>query len=388
MDPVVALLSDLVAIDSVNPSLIEGGAGEAAIAQFISAWMRGAGFDVRLDEIAAGRVNVIATADGDGAGPTRMLCGHTDTVGADGMAAPFSPAIRDGRLYGLGAQDMKGGVAAMMAGAAHWLQSGHRGSGRVIVAAVADEEYASIGAEALAREWRADEAVIPEPTDLDVGIAHKGFSCAEVIVRGRAAHGSRPADGRDAILRMGRLLNRIEAKDRSLQSTHGHVLLGAPSMHTGTISGGSSLSTYPADCVLQVERRTVAGERTGVCVEELQQMAAALRAEDPEFECEIRLLLARPPYLVSPDADVLHTLGAAVNERFGARPMKGLSYWTDAAILGEAGTPTVIFGPRGAGLHSADEYVEIDDVIGCRDVFASWLAMSRLATPRTYKGRA
>ena len=383
MDPVVDLLRHLVAIDSVNPSLVEGGAGEAAIAHFIGEWMRHAGFDVRVDEIAPGRVNVVAVAEGVGGGPTRMLCGHTDTVGVDGMAAPFAPDIRDGRLYGRGAQDMKGGVAAMMAGAAAWLTAGRRGSGRVIVAAVADEEYASIGAEAVAREWRADEAVIPEPTDLDLGVAHKGFSCAEVIVHGRAAHGSRPADGRDAILRMGRLLNRIEARDQNLRKTHAHVLLGAPSMHTGTIRGGSSLSTYPAECVLQVERRTIAGERTSVCVEELEQMAAALRAEDPEFECEVRLLLARPPYLVSPDADVLHSLGAAVTQRFGTRPVTGLSYWTDAAILGEAGTPTVIFGPRGAGLHGVEEYVELDDVIGCRDVFASWLAM-----PRTYKGRA
>ncbi len=383
MDPVVDLLRDLVAIDSVNPSLVEGGAGEAAIAHFIGEWMRHAGFDVRVDEIAPGRVNVVAVAEGVGDGPTRMLCGHTDTVGVDGMAAPFAPDIRDGRLYGRGAQDMKGGVAAMMAGAAAWLKSGRHGSGRVIVAAVADEEYASIGAEAVAREWRADEAVIPEPTDLELGVAHKGFSCAEVVVHGRAAHGSRPADGRDAILRMGRLLNRIEARDQNLRKTHAHVLLGAPSMHTGTIRGGSSLSTYPAECVLQVERRTIAGERTSVCVEELEHMAAALRAEDPEFEYEIRLLLARPPYLVSPDADVLHSLGAAVTRRFGSRPVSGLSYWTDAAILGEAGTPTIIFGPRGGGLHSVEEYVELDDVSGCRDVFASWLAM-----PRTHKGRA
>jgi acetylornithine deacetylase len=383
MDPVVDLLRELVAIDSVNPSLVEGGAGEAAIAQFIGDWMRGAGFDVRVDEIAPGRVNVVATAEGDGDGPTRMLCGHTDTVGVDGMAAPFAPEIRHGRLYGRGAQDMKGGVAAMMAGAAGWLKSGRHGSGRVIVAAVADEEYASIGAEAVAREWRADEAVIPEPTDLELGIAHKGFSCAEVVVHGRAAHGSRPADGRDAILRMGRLLHRIEARDQGLQKKHAHVLLGAPSMHTGTIRGGSSLSTYPAECVLQVERRTVAGEHTSVCVEELEQMAAELRAEDPEFEYEVRLLLARPPYLVSPDAAVLHSLGAAVTQRFGSRSMKGLSYWTDAAILGEAGTPTVIFGPRGAGLHSVEEYVELDDVVGCRDVFATWLAMAG-----TCKGRA
>jgi acetylornithine deacetylase len=383
MDPVVALLTDLVAIDSVNPSLVQGGAGERQIADFVAAWMRRAGFDVRVDEIAPGRSNVIAVAEGVAPGPTRLLCGHTDTVGVDGMASPFLPQVRDGRLYGRGAQDMKGGVAAMLAAAAEWLGSGRTGAGRVIVAAVADEEYASIGAEAIAREWRADEAVIPEPTDLEIGIAHKGFSCAEVVVRGRAAHGSRPAEGRDAILAMGRLLNRIEAKDRQLQKDHAHALLGAPSMHAGTIRGGSSLSTYPAECVLQVERRTIAGEPTSVCVDELEQMVAAIRADDPEFACDVRLLLARPPYLVSPDADVLRTLGDAVRARFGLRPVTGLSYWTDAAILGEAGTPTVIFGPRGAGLHSAEEYVEIEDVLGCRDVFASWLAM-----PRTYEGRA
>jgi acetylornithine deacetylase len=383
MDPVIALLRELVAIDSVNPSLVEGGAGEAAIAGFIGEWMRRAGFDVRVDEIAPGRLNVIATAEGAGDGPTRMLCGHTDTVGVEGMVAPLTAECRDGRLYGRGAQDMKGGVAAMMAGAAAWLKTGRRGTGRVIVAAVADEEYASLGAEAVAREWRADEAVIPEPTDLDLGIAHKGFSCAQVVVHGRAAHGSRPADGRDAILRMGRLLNRIEAKDRTLQSMAPHVLLGAPSMHTGTIRGGSSLSTYPAECVLTVERRIVAGEPTSACVDELEQMAAALRADDPEFDCEIRVLLARPPYLISPDAAVIRSLGAAVTPRFGSRPVRGLSYWTDAAILGEAGTPTVIFGPRGAGLHSVEEYVELEDVIGCRDVFAAWLGMAR-----TYEGRA
>jgi len=299
------------------------------------------------------------------------------------MVAPFAPECRDGRLYGRGAQDMKGGVAAMMAGAAEWLKRGRRGSGRVILAAVADEEYASLGAEAVAREWRADEAVIPEPTDLDLGIAHKGFSCAQVVVHGRAAHGSRPADGRDAILRMGRLLNRIEAKDRTLQSMAPHMLLGAPSMHTGTIRGGSSLSTYPAEWVLPVERRIVAGEPTSACVDELEQMAAALRADDPEFDCEIGLLLARPPYLISRDAAVIRSLGEAVTPRFGSRPARGLSYWTDAAILGEAGTPTVIFGPRGAGLHSVEEYVELEDVIGCRDVFTAWLGMGR-----TYEGRA
>ena len=380
MDPVVDLLRELVAIDSVNPSLVEGGAGEAAIAQFIGQWMRRAGFDVRVDEIAPGRVNVVAIAEGAGDGPARMLCGHTDTVGVDGMAAPFAPEIRDGRLYGRGAQDMKGGVAAMIAGAAAWLKSGRHGSGRVIVAAVADEEYASIGAEAVAREWRADGAVIPEPTDLELGVAHKGFSCAEVVVHGRAAHGSRPADGRDAILRMGRLLNRIEARDQSLRKTHAHAALGAVDAHRHD-SGGSSLSTYPrvrapgraADHRRRAHQRLRGRARAHVC---------GAPCGGSRIRHEIRLA-SRGRRTVSPGRGRPPQPWRGSHQRFGSRPVNGLSYWTDAAILGDAGTPTVIFGPRGAGLHSVAEYVELDDVIGCRDVFASWLAM-----PRTYKGRA
>src|SRR5262245_38870449 len=166
MDPVIDLLRELVAIDSVNPSLVDGGAGERQIAEFVGAWLQGAGFDVEVREVAPGRPNVIAMAEGAGPGPTRLLCGHTDTVGVEGMPSAFTPEIRDGRLYGRGAQDMKAGVAATMAGAAEWLRSGRTGAGRVIVAAVADEEFASIGAEAVARECHADEAVIPEPTDL------------------------------------------------------------------------------------------------------------------------------------------------------------------------------------------------------------------------------
>lgn len=383
MDPVVSLLRDLVAIDSVNPSLVAGAAGEGAIAEFIAAWLSRNGFDVRVDEVAPGRPNVIAVADGRGPGPTLLLCGHTDTVGVDGMTAPFSPSIREGRLYGRGAQDMKAGVAAMMAAAASWLASDRAGAGKVIVAAVADEEYASLGAGALAREWRADEAVIPEPTDLEIGVAHKGFSCAEVTVHGRAAHGSRPAEGRDAILGMGRVLARLEALDRSLQARTPHALLGAGSLHAGTIRGGTELSVYPAECVLQVERRTLPDEAATVAMDEVTAIAADLAASDPDFVCDVRLLLARPAYATPAGAAVVEHLDAAVRQRFGPRPRVGLSYWTDAAMLAATGTPAVLFGPRGGGLHSIEEHVLVEDVVGCRDVLRSWLAMVR-----THQGRA
>jgi acetylornithine deacetylase len=371
--PIVQLASDLVAIDSVNPSLVPGGAGEGSVADFLAAWLRRAGFDVELTEVAPGRPNVVALANGSGRGPTRLLCGHTDTVGVEGMTAPFDPVVRDGRLYGRGSQDMKGGLAAMMTAAADWLSGGRHGAGRVIVAAVADEEYASLGADAFAAGWRADEAVITEPTDLAIGVAHKGFSCAEITVHGRAAHGSRPRDGRDAIMAMGRVLGRLETLDRLLQSSAPHARLGVASLHAGRIHGGTELSVYPARAVLEMERRTLPGEPLDVAVSELQAIAREIAIEDPEFHADVRLLLARAAYETPSDALVIDRMASAVRARLGDARVEGVSFWTDAAILGAAGTPTVLFGPRGAGLHSQEEHVVVDDLSACADVLQTWL---------------
>src|SRR5262245_55168132 len=217
MDPVITLLRDLVAVDSVNPSLVPGAAGEGAIAQAIAEEMRRSGMDVQIQDVAPGRPNVIGVLEGRTGGRSLMFCGHIDTVGVEGMDAPFDPQIRSGRLYGRGAQDMKAGVAAMIDAARQTLERG-LARGRLIVAAVVDEEYASIGADALVTEWLADAAVVTEPTDLQVAVGHRGFAWLNVETRGRAAHGTRPKDGRDAIMRMGRVLQRLEALDRELQS--------------------------------------------------------------------------------------------------------------------------------------------------------------------------
>src|SRR5215210_644332 len=214
---VLPLLRDLIAIPSINPSLVPGASGEREIAAYVGGRLRAAGMVVEMYDVLPGRPNVVGIADGRDPGPTLMFCGHLDTVGVEGMPAPFEPMERDGLLYGRGSQDMKGGVAAMIHAAESVLQRGGLKKGRLIVAAVADEEYASIGADALVTRCRADYAVIPEPTDLAVGIAHKGFSAAEIVMHGRAAHGSRPADGRDAILRMGWVLGALDARDRWLQ---------------------------------------------------------------------------------------------------------------------------------------------------------------------------
>jgi len=368
------LTRELVAIDSVNPTLVPGAAGEGVIADWLANYLRRAGFDVELDEVAPGRPNVIAMAERSGAGPTRMLCGHTDTVGVEGMTAPFTPALHDGRLYGRGAQDMKGGLAAMVAGAERWLNAGRQGSGRVVLAAVADEEYASLGAEAVARRWHADEAIIPEPTGMAVAITHKGFSCVEVVTHGRAAHGSRPADGIDAVLLMGRVLARLDSLNRELQSRPPHPRLGTASLHAGRIVGGSELSVYPARCSLQVERRTLPGEPLDIALTEVAAILDQLGRSDASFRADVTLLLARPAYGI----DERHPLPATLRQLAAIAgrdaPVTGMSFWTDAALLGAAGVPTVLFGPRGAGLHGADEHVVVEDLEACARIFESWLS--------------
>ena len=372
-DDTTALLRELVAIDSVNPSLVPGGAGEHAIAHHLAARLTRQGFDVELVSVGPGRVNLTAIADGRAAGPTRLLCGHTDTVGVEGMEAPFDPVIRDGCLHGRGAQDMKGGLAAMICAAEAWLAGGRHGAGRVVLAAVADEEYASLGAEALLAGLCADAAVVPEPTDLAIGVAHKGFSCAELTVFGRAAHGSRPRDGQDAILRMGRLLVRLEALDARLQAATPHPWLGTGSLHASAIVGGGSLSTYPDRCTLQMERRTLPGEPDDVAVQELRQLLDDLRKDGSGLAAEVRPLIARPAYALDTDAPTVRELRAALSRAGQVPAVTGVSFWTDAAILGAGGVPAVLYGPAGAGLHAPNEHVVLASVAACRDGLRAWL---------------
>jgi acetylornithine deacetylase len=365
MDPAVKLLRDLVAIDSVNPSLVPGAAGEGAIAHAIAAHLRALGLDVEVQDVAPGRPNVVGVLEGRKRGRSIMFCGHVDTVGVEGMTAPFDPVERDGRVYGRGAQDMKGGIAAMI-DAARLLTQPALDAGRVIVAAVVDEEYASIGADALVTRWRADAGVVTEPTDLQIGVAHKGFAWFEVHTKGRAAHGSRPREGRDAILRMGRVLHALENLDRMLQTRAPHALLGTASLHASLIQGGRELSSYPDSCTLRLERRTLPHETDSTVSQELEGLLEDLRRLDPEFVASITPLFSRSAYEVAPEHE-LPGLLARVHDTTRV----GMSFWTDAAVLGSAGIPAVLFGPGGAGLHSTEEYVNVDDVLRCRDSLAA-----------------
>jgi acetylornithine deacetylase len=365
-DPLVALLSDLVAIDSVNSALVPGGAGEAAIADRIAQELRASGLDVTVADAAVGRPNVVGVLESRQPGRSLMLCGHSDTVGVAGMDAPFEPIVRGDRLYGRGSQDMKGGVAAILSAARSLASEGLPG-GRVVVAIVADEEHLSVGADALVRDWTADAAVVTEPTDLTIAIGHKGFAWVEIVTEGRAAHGSRPREGRDAILRMGRVLSGLERLDRELQGRTEHPFLGTGSLHASLVEGGRELSSYPDRCVLQMERRLLTGEPEDTALREAVALLAALRAEDPEFQASARLTFGRPAY-ETPEG---HPLPALLEESLArqGRPAQrgGATFWTDAAILGHAGIPSVVFGPGGAGLHSLDEHVRLSEVAACRD---------------------
>ena len=230
-----------------------------------------------------------------------------------------------------------------------------------------DEEFGSIGAEALVTKWKADAAVVGEPTDMKIAVGHKGFEWVEITTEGIAAHGSRPSEGRDAIFRMGRVLSRLEKLDRELQSRNPHPIQGTGSLHASLVAGGRELSTYPDRCTLEMERRTISGEPSQGALEEAQKILEDLRQEDPDFKASARFLFSRPPYLTPADHDLPKMMESALAGR-GVTPVRGgMTFWTDAAVLGEAGIPSVVFGPGGAGLHSTSEYVIADDVITCRD---------------------
>ena len=369
-DRTIKLLRELIAIDSVNPSLVNGGAGESEVAQAVAADMRHSGLDVEVTEAAPGRPNVVGVLEGRVPGKALMYCGHLDTVGVEGMERPFDPFEREGKIYGRGSADMKGGVAAMLGAARAVAEGGGIKAGRLIIAAVADEEYASIGAEALVKRWSADAAVVTEPTGLVVTTGHKGFSWVVVIVKGRAAHGSLPREGRDAILRMGRVLSRLEELSRRLQSGVPHPSLGNPSLHASLIEGGKEMSTYPDRCVLRMERRTLPDEQSGIALHEAEEILGSLKQEDAEFEGTARLLFERPPYDTPQGHDLPTLLETSLSSTGREARRGGMPYWTDAALLGQAGIPSVVFGPGGEGFHGLEEYVLGDEVLACRNALA------------------
>lgn len=359
----LALTEALVAIDSRNPRLVADGPGEGACAQFLAQVLGGWGFAVSLTEVAPGRPNVIARIGPTGRSPL-VLNGHLDVVGTDGMIhPPFEPTTIGNNLYGRGATDMKGGVAAMCVAAARAATGGLLSS-EIIVTAVCDEEFESIGTRALLEHGlRATGAIVTEPTRMAVCPAHKGFAWIEIVFHGRAAHGSRQDVGVDAVRHAGLFLTALDRFERDVLSTRHHELLGRPSVHAATIHGGTGWSTYADQCTLRIERRTIPGETGDSVLAEMHAIVTALAVGDATFTASLQLVCAQPPSDLPVNALLTRLVADAAGLDGRPAPIEGLSCWTDAALFNEAGIPAVCFGPGDISrAHSAEEWVERADV--------------------------
>jgi acetylornithine deacetylase len=353
---VAGLVSELVRIDSINPDLVAGAAGEGEIARFVGGWLEDAGLEVEVDEVAAGRFNAVGIARGTGGGRTLLLNAHMDTVGVAGMAAPFEPTVENGRLHGRGSYDMKSGLAAIMLAGAAAAADGLRGD--VVVTAVCDEEVASIGSARIAERYRADAAIVAEPTELRLVRAHKGFVAFEIETHGRAAHGGRPDLGVDAIANMGPVLSRLAELDGRLRADPANPLLGRGSLHAGVIEGGQEFSSYPERCLLKGERRTIPGEPVAHVESELRELLG-------DVDGEIRVPLSREPFETAEGEEIV----GLVRRLAGDPEIVGGPWWADSALFSAAGIPTVLFGAVGEGAHAVDEWVDLASVERCVEVY-------------------
>ena len=362
---VLGLLQELIRIPSVNPTLVpEEACGEAAIAAFARDWLAQHGLRAWLEEPAPGRPNAVAEG-GDRSGPTLVFCAHLDTVGTAGMTIPaFDPRLENGRVFGRGAYDMKGSAAALMSAAAALASTGLRG--RLLVALVADEEYASIGAADFVQRHQADACILTEPSEGRLILGHKGFVWAELVTTGRAAHGSRWDLGVSAIGKMGRIITALEQFDQEVLRSRVHPLVGPASMHCALIQGGAGLSTYAPECRLKVERRTLPGETPEQVRRELEEVVRTVSEE-----AEVRCFFDRSPLLCDREAPVARCLRDAVHAVTGRLPAEaGVAYWMDAAIFAAAGIPTINYGPSGGGAHETAEWVDLDSVVTCAQILA------------------
>jgi acetylornithine deacetylase len=358
----VALTKALVAVDSQNPSLVVGGAGEAEVARVLGDVLREWGFAVEIQEVGAGRPNVVARTGNPGA-RSLMLNGHLDVVSVAGMThAPFEALEKGGRIYGRGSADMKAGIAAMCAAAARAADAGL--AGEVIIAAVCDEEFTSIGTRGLLdRGVRADAAIVTEPTQLAIMPAHKGFVWIDATFTGRAAHGSRYDVGIDAIKHAGLFLAELDRYESTTLGARSHPLLGRPSVHAATISGGSGMSTYPDRCELALERRTIPGEKTSAVRLEMEELLDRVKIADPKFNGAIAITMEQQPSDVPVSAPVVRALMQSLASAGVAESVAGMTAWTDAALLNAAGIPAICFGPGDISLaHAAEEYVPVRQI--------------------------
>lgn len=361
-------LRDLISIPSVNPMRpCPGEAVERGVADYLETALRRAGVDCERQTVFEGRENVVGVVHASGGaarGGGLMLNSHMDTVPVTNMARdPFDPVVRGGRVYGRGACDAKGSLAAMLAAITAYAERRERPA-TVVFAAMADEEFAFSGARKLVeREWPVSACVVGEPTRLALIVAHKGVARWRVRVKGTSAHGATPHLGRSAIYDGARVLLALEAHARELAARPPHRLLGAPSLNVGRVAGGQSVNVVPDSCEFEMERRLLPGEDGRAAVRECEATLRAGLGAGAELEFE-------EPYLVDPALDtperaaVARAVRRAHREEFGADcEIAGAHYGTDGSKLAGAGIETVVCGPGDvAQAHTKDEYVEVEQL--------------------------
>jgi len=363
-DYLITQTQAMVRINSINSDLESGAVGEGQMAHYIADALTYIGIEPKIYEVEAGRYNVVGTLKGTGSGKSLLLNAHLDTVGVTGMTNPFSGDIRDGKLYGRGAYDMKASLAAMLTVMKSFIDADVQLAGDVLFTAVIDEEYGSKGTEHLVQEIRADAAILTEPTNLRICCAHRGFAWIEVITQGRAAHGARQYEGIDANMNMGRILVEIEKLSQSLLQGDSHPLLGTASVHVPLIQGGTSQSVYSAHCRIELERRLLPDDTLDAVTAEIQAIVDKLSQQDPQFKATVNTFFSRNPYEIDPSAEIVQVVKHATQSVLSTEPeIYGELWWMDSALLADAGMETVIIGPTGDGIHANDEWVDVESII-------------------------
>ncbi|WP_422768865.1 M20 family metallopeptidase [Plantactinospora sp. WMMC1484] len=345
---------------------------EREVAEYVADRLRGSGADVELQPVPDDRLNVVARVRGGRPGPTLMLNAHLDTVPPYGMPAALRPRVADGRLWGRGAVDMKGALAAMIAVVDLLAAPDVTFDGELLLTAVAGEENGSPGMRALVEAGvRADFAIVGEPTMLRVGRAHKGAMWAEATFHGVATHGSVPQDGVNAVYHAARFVTAIERELVPALDRRRHPLLGPATVNVGVVAGGDRPPMVPASCVVQLDRRWLPSERHDEVLAELRAVVAELRRADPRLDATVEEMpgtatFVHAPLDCPPDDPYLRMLCAVAAD---PEPV-GLQFWTDGALLAAAGTPAAVCGPGDiAQAHSLREWVLVDQLGRAADVY-------------------
>jgi len=354
VDDPVALARQLIAIDSINPSLVPTGAGEGEIARFCADWLAGRGFEVERLEASPGRPSVVGIRRGSGGGRSLMLNGHLDTVGV-ATRAQLRAELREGRLFGRGAFDTKGGVAALLVAAA----SVPVLRGDLLVTLVADEEFGSSGTEEVLARYAADAAIVTEPSGLELTTTHRGFAWFEVHVTGRAAHGSMPEQGIDAIAHAARLMAALDGLRTRLEARPRHPTLGHGTVRVATIDGGVDAATVAPSCRLTIERRFLPGESPDAVEAELR---AAIDEVPGDATVTLARLVGRAAFEAPDDWPIVATVRDSMREVLGSAVTRGEPFWTDAGLIVEAGIPCVVVGVDGEGAHADEEWASTESI--------------------------